>query len=384
MPFWRRRTEDRTLPREDTYPTLGPTYAETVGVGQVESITPTAALRIADVWACVRVLADSAASLPLVAYRRSPNGDRERFRGRLANLLDRPAPATTQANLVGQLVAHLLLHGDAFLGKYRDDRGTVVQLGALDPTAIQVEIRAGEPLYTLMRPSGVSEHGVEDILHIRSLSTDGVRGLSPIAQARAALSLNRSMGTHAESFARHGRAGGVLRLSNIAASPEDEATDATVLTEKLADPTKSGGVLVLTGSADDVDFTQWSLSMVDAQWVEQRQLSTQEIARIFRVPPNMIGAPTGESLTYSTFEGQALAFVKFSLDPWLVLVEQSISSDPDLSPSSVYVEFLRDALLRADSKTRAEVYALALDPDRGWLTRDEVRKLENYPQEGST
>jgi HK97 family phage portal protein len=381
MGFFRRRSEpeDRTLSRERTsWPDFGPLLFE-------GDLGPSESMRIADVFACVRCLADAAASLPLIPYRRLEDGNRERFSGRLADLIARPAPATTSANLIGTTVAHLNLHGDAFLGKYRDDDGTVVQLGNLDPTGVEVEIREGRPLYTLMRPSGVSEHGVEDVLHIRALSTDGIRGLSPIRQARQAVGLASNLTTHADSFAKNsGRLGGVLRLAGWrAGQPQEGERTRTDWDEKFGTPDKSGGVLIVGGEGD-VQFTPLTLSMADAQFVEQRNLSTQEVARIFRVPPWMIGAPTGDSLTYSTVEGQALAFVKFSLAPWLTLIEQAISADPDLSPSPVFVEFLLDGLLRAESKTRAEVYALALDPEKGWLRRDEVRRLENLPpEEGS-
>jgi phage portal protein BeeE len=95
----------------------------------------------------------------------------------------------------------------------------------------------------------------------------------------------------------------------------------------------------------------------------------------------MVGASSGDSMTYSNTEQQALSFVTHSLRPWLVLVEQAISQDADLCPGNLYVEFLLDALLRADAKTRAEVHQMALDPITGWLNRDEVHRLENLEPE---
>ena len=97
----------------------------------------------------------------------------------------------------------------------------------------------------------------------------------------------------------------------------------------------------------------------------------------------MLGAPTPDSLTYSNTESQALAFVTWGLRPPLVLLEQAISEDADLCPGALYVEFLLDALLRGESKTRADVYSLALDPVTGWMNRDEVRRLENLDPEPS-
>jgi HK97 family phage portal protein len=133
----------------------------------------------------------------------------------------------------------------------------------------------------------------------------------------------------------------------------------------------------------EVEWVAMAGPLDDLQFVEQRKLSTAEIARIFRIPPWMIGAASGDSMTYSNVEQQQLAFVMHSLRPWLVLIEQAISADPDLCSQNQYVEFLLDALLRADSKTRADIYALALDPVKGWMTRDEVRRLENLEPEGA-
>jgi len=95
------------------------------------------------------------------------------------------------------------------------------------------------------------------------------------------------------------------------------------------------------------------------------------------VPPWMVGADAGSSMTYSNVESQALAFVTYSLRPWLVAIEQALSADEDLFPGTLYCEFVLDALLRADSSTRAAVYTAALDPVTGWMDRDEVRGLEN-------
>lgn len=373
--FTRRKSEKRadvrpfpmsTLPAEDRSP-----------------IEPHAALRICDVFACIRRLADGAASLPLVAYRRRPDGSRERFDGRLDDLLTRPAPATTQSNLVGQLVTHLAGYGNAFVAKLRDDRGTVMQLWALHPATVQVEVVRGEPRYTVMREQGVSQHGPDDILHIRlAASLDGVTGLSPIAQCRQALGLARDLATHAESFAaNHGRLGGVLHWSAggdpFVPGADDTAATRQSFRELFGDPTKSGRVLFVLGDGE-VKFTNLALTMADAEFVAQRQLSTNEIARMFGLWPWMIGsAVAGDSLTYSTVAEQSAAFAKFTLPAYTVPIEQAISADGDLSPRAVYCEFLFDALLRPDPRTRSEIYARALDPERGWMSRDEVRRLEN-------
>jgi HK97 family phage portal protein len=229
------------------------------------------------------------------------------------------------------------------------------------------------------------------VVHIRALTTDGLVGLSPVQQCRVALGLSQQLAEHAASFMANGAMpGGLLRLDHFGvpapgvARPEGEAQGGDLEALRDAWSAQHAGVrnahriAVVSG---EVSFTPLSMPMEDAQFLEQRKLSAVEVARVFRVPPHIIGASSGDSLTYSTVESQALDFVKFSLRPWLVAIEQAFSADRDLFPPGAYCEFLVDALLRADSKTRAEVYTAALDPISGWMTRAEVRRLENLEAE---
>jgi HK97 family phage portal protein len=377
MRWGKRKAEDRALTVKDTippaFPELGPT-----------AMTTNTAMRIADVFACVRVLAESAASLPLIAYRRTDQG-RVRAGGNAQELIDHPAPAVTTASLIGQLMANLCLWGNAYVAKYRDRDGRVVQLGLLAPDSVTVEIERGEPVYTVYSlMDGVQRLGPPDILHIRAIvSEDGVYGMTPIKQGAGAISLNAELGSHALDTMRRGaRLSGVLTTpKDVVVDPDNIAAIKEQIQESWVGPENSGGVAFITGG---LDFQALSMPLADAEFVAQRQMSAQEIARVFRVPPWMIGAPSGDPMTYSNVESQAQAFVTFSLRPWLVAVEQALTLDADLSVGTVYFEFLTDGLLRADAKTRSEVYTAALNPDTGWMTRDEVRKLENLPAEGAS
>ena len=192
------RAEERTLTAQD----LPPVMLKPVPGGA--SVTPGNALAIADAYTCVRALADAAASLPLHVYRRTRDG-RERVEGRTAELLRRPAPATTQANLVGQLVAQLNLHGNAYLGKFRNSERVIDQLALLDPQRVTPELKAGRPVYTVTGPKGErSVHGPDDIVHVRALSTDGLVGLSPVTQCRVALGLSSSPQQSAKTYTENG------------------------------------------------------------------------------------------------------------------------------------------------------------------------------------
>jgi len=342
------------------------------------TVTPANAMAIADVYAAVRCLSDAAASVPLIPYRKTADG-RTRADGPLSDLLRQPAPAQTQANLIGSAMAHLQLHGNAYIGKFRDQDGRVAQLALLHPDRVTPELRAGEPVYVVSDGRGrQTEHDTTDIIHVRALSTDGLLGLSPIGQCRQALGLAQSLSTLADTFARNsGRPSGILTINSPGAADQLKMISEGFKVHH-GGPDRAGNTAVVTG---DVTYTSLAMSMQDAEFVAQRNLSTAEVCRIFRIPTWMLSASSGDSMTYSNVESQALAFVTWGLRPWLVLIEQGISEDADLCPGALYCEFLLDALLRADSKTRSEVYTAALDPITGYMSRAEVRIRENLDPE---
>ena len=203
-------------------------------------------------------------------------------------------------------------------------------------------------------------------------------GLSPVRQCRQALGLSSTLTEHAARFFQNdARPSGILKVEHGDAGDVMQDLKARWEQGHTGMP-NAHRVAILAGQ---VEFIPISMPADDAQFLEQRKLSATEIARVFRVPPWMIGADAGSSMTYANVEQQGLAFVTYSLRPWLILIEQSLAADPDLCPPGVYVEFLLDALLRADSATRSEIYARALDPITGWMSRGEVRRLENLPAE---
>jgi HK97 family phage portal protein len=367
MSFWR-RSEQRTL----TQPTLQPllTY------WPIDSnVTPITALATPNVFACVRVLADAAASCPLIPYRRAGDDGRRRASGRTAELLRAPAEGMTQANLVSTLVGHLTTWGNSYLGKYRDENGRVDQLLPMSPDRVQVERRAGRIRFLVSEGGRQNEHGLDDIIHIKALSTDGLVGLSPIKQMRLALELDNAVREASTSlFKNHGRPSGILSSQHRLSKEQAE-----LLREQwYANPDRGGSIAFMDGT---MEFTALSMPADDAQFVDARKLSATEVARAFRLPPWMIGAEGGGTMTYSNVESQMLSFVMLSLRPWLTVIEQALTADRDLFGPSSFCEFLIDGLLRADSMTRAQIYEKALDPITGWMRRDEVRRLENLEPE---
>jgi HK97 family phage portal protein len=373
--FSKRQSEDRALPAPDVTPGLQPYWSPAP-----LDVTTSNALRVSDAYACVRCLADSVSSLPLHVYRRTPAGRVPAGAdSRAVQLLQRPSPGSTTVDLISQIMVHLNLHGEAFVGKYRSD-GEIVQLGLISPESVQVELHGQRIVYTLDTVHGRTEHGPEDILHIKGMSVDGLRGLSPVAQCRVALGLSSSLQVSAKAFTEQGsRPSGIL---TVPASTSNEMAD---LTSRMWRGLHGGAenmhkVAVLSG---DVNFTPIAFSADDSQFLQQRELSAREVARLFRVPAWAIDAPTGDSLTYANVAEQNRALIDHSLRPWTVRIERAISNDSDLCPGNTYVEFCLDGLLRGDSSARAEVYTRALDPETGWLQRSEVRELENLTPEES-
>jgi HK97 family phage portal protein len=375
----RGRAEERALPRESGRSML-------VGAPFVAGpVTARDALRLVDVYACINVIASAASTVPLVPYRRTPEGRERLVGGRLVELLRRPAPATTQSALVGQCIACLCARGNAYIACWRDADGQVVQLGVLDPDRIQVRLDAGEPFYTLTLLDGRQvELDGNDVIHVKTAmqTPDGLLGLSPLAQCAAALGLNKALADEAGSTAVNAATPkGVLTVAAGPGSDDVVENLRAGFSARHQGPENRSRIAVLTS---DVSFSAVSISPHDSLLVERQRLSTQEIARLFNVPPFLVNAPLNSSLTYATSETEAMAFAKFCLSPLTTATEQAISASP-LCSATTYVEFLYEALLRPDTLTRFQAYQIALGNPQsgapGFMTRAEIRARENLPAE---
>jgi HK97 family phage portal protein len=333
--------EDRALTR-DTVPASMLPYSRSA----LRDVGTSNALRVANAYAAVRVLADAVASLPPKVYRRTEAGRvAAGDDSRAVQLLSQPSPGSTSADLFSQVMVHLNVYGDAFVGKYRSE-GTIVQLGLLHPDRLRVELRGQRVVYIL---DGKSEHRPEDVLHVKAMSSDGLRGLSPVAQCRLALSLSANLQEHAKQYFEEGS-----RPSGILTMPLGSSQDAL---ERVREDWRNmhGGVERMHRVAlidGEAKFQPVAFSADDSQFLQQRELSAREVARIFRVPAWTIDAPIGDSLTYSNTLEQNRHFVTHSLRPWLVRIERAFSNDSDLCPGVTYLSFDLDGLLRADAAQR--------------------------------
>jgi HK97 family phage portal protein len=365
----RRRDERRALTELDVPWMFTPTRA---GV----PMSPQLAARLLDVWACVRLLSETTSCLPLVVYR-GRGADRVPVEDGLAELLGRPSPGATMANLVCTTVAHMAVRGEAFWGKFRDGEGFIQQVAPIPPDRVDVEVIGGEPFYRLNLDSGATLHTISDVLHIKLLSWDGVRGISPVAQAREALGLAAAtVETASALFGNQAIPRGILAVR--APGPEgDELREnlSGAINDRHGGPPNAGRVSVV--DADAVSYAPVGMTAADAELLAHRRLSSTEVARLMRCPAALLDADTGSSLVYSNAQTAADNLLRFSLQPYLTALEQAVSADHDLCAPDEQVSFDTSAFLRADPATRAQFYSSGITA--GWLRPEDARAAEWLP-----
>lgn len=338
-------------------------------------VSETTALYAPAVYSCVRVVAETLASLPLPVYRRLPAGGRERAAAHplYSVLHDAPNPEMTAFAFREAALGHLLLWGNAYAEIVRDGAGNVRELWLLDPSRtkptrargqITYEVRlASEPAVTLP---------AERVLHIPAFSHNGLVGYSVIGLQREAVASALALQEFGNRFFGNGaRPGGVLQHPG---KLSDQAYERLRTEFEL----RHGGLSNAQRLAileEGLTYQQIGIPPEDAQFLESRKFSRSEIAGLFRVPPHMIGDL--ERATFSNIEHQAIEFVVHTLRPWAVRVEQVIHRTL-LTPAerrTFYAEHLVDGLLRGDIKSRYE--ALAIARQNGVISADEWRELEN-------
>ena len=337
-------------------------------------INDTVALGIPAVYACVRVLTEAIASLPLITYERLPNGDRERARDfSLFRLLhDEPNPLMTSFELRELLVGHLCLRGNAYCFTERQD-GEVVALWPLHPDRVTVEVSGRELLYKHQPSDGPEKtYPMADMLHIRGLSSDGIIGYSPLTLLRDSFGYAKAVNEYAASYFKNDASPGGILSTPAALSAQAFTNLREAWTTGHAGKGKHHRVAILD---NDLKWEQIGISPQDSQLIESQKFSVVEIARVFRVPLNLV--MDYERSTYSNVTEQNRSFLTHTLQPWLTRIEQALTKSllTAAEKERYFIEHLTQAFLRADTKTRFESYKIAIEAK--FLTVDEVRQLEN-------
>lgn len=341
-------------------------------------VTPDSAMRLSAVSACVRLIAESVASLPIHVYRRTGDGGRTRVDDSpVARLLHSEPNALMSSFVLREtMLGQVLLWGNAYAPILRV-AGEPVEILPVQSSGVQIRRSPRVGLvYDIVMPDGATVTlGQADVLHVPGLSYDGVRGLSPVRYAAQSIGLAMAAEQYGGSFFGNGsRPAGVITMPGTL-TPEQARTLRTGWESVYGGQSNANRTAVLFGGAK---FDRIALPPEEAQFIETRKFQVSDIARWFRVPPHMIGDL--ERATFSNIEHQALEFVTHTLRPWLVRFEQEINrklfpTSSDMAPSELYAEFSVEGLLRGDVKSRAEYYVKGRQ--WGWLSANEIRRLEN-------
>jgi HK97 family phage portal protein len=339
-----------------------------------QNVTPDSAFRSTTVYACVRVLAETIASLPLMVYRKRPDGGREPAPEFYLHSLmhDIPNPQQTSFELREMLMGHISLRGNAYSYLERDNGGFIRNIYPLNPAMMQVKLIDGKLLYEYNQ-EGITRIFTEDqIWHWKGLSNDGIVGLSPVSIARESIGLGLLAEDHeARLLANSARAGGILEF------PGKLTEDTRTRLKKSIHDSQTGAnaydTMILEGG---LKWSQIGMSNIDAQFLELRNFQVEDICRIFRVPAVLIQHPD-KTMTYASAEQFFLSFVQHSIRPWCVRIEQSANKIllTDQQRKKFFIEFKLDGLLRGDLKTRYEAYRIGRMS--GWLSTNDIRALEN-------
>jgi HK97 family phage portal protein len=337
------------------------------------NITESVVLGIPAVYACVRVLTEAIASLPLITYERFPNGDKERARSfSLFRLLhDQPNPLMTSFELRELLVGHLCLRGNAYCFIERDG-GEVVALWPLHPDRVTVEVQGRELVYKHQNDGQEKIYPMADILHIRGLSSDGVIGYSPLTLLRDTFGYSKAVQEYSSSYFKNDASPGGILSTPAALGLQSMQNLRDAWTKGHAGKDRHHRVAILD---NDLKWQSVGVTPADSQLIESQKFSVVEIARVFRVPLNLV--MDYERSTYSNVTEQNRSFLTHTLQPWLTRIEQAMGKSllTEAEKEKYFVEHLTQGFLRADTKTRFESYKIAIEA--GFLTVDEVRQLEN-------
>ena len=340
------------------------------------------AMQTTAVYACVRILAEAVASLPLHVYEYQDDGGKKLVHDHpLYYLLhDEPNPEMTSFVFKETLMSHLLIWGNAYAQIIRDGAGRVLGLYPLLPDKMDVQRDdKGNIYYVYSRNSDENpmfkEYGnirlkAENVLHIPGLGFDGLIGYSPIAMAKNAVGMTLACEEYGASFFANGaNPGGVLEHPGVLKDPSKVRESWNSVYRGVNNAHK---IAVLE---EGMKYQQIGIPPEEAQFLETRKFQINEIARLYRIPPHMVGDLDKSS--FSNIEQQSLEFVKYTLDPWVIRWEQSLQRSLLLpgEKGKYFIKLNVDGLLRGDYQSRMNGYAVGRQ--NGWFSANDIREMEN-------
>ena len=348
-----------------------------------ERVDEKSAMQIATVYACVRLLAETVAGLPLHLYKFTDKDEKGKEKAKdhpLYKLLYRqPNPEMTSFSFREVMMTHLLLYGNCYAQVIRDGRNRILSLYPLLPENVEVDRdEKGEIFYiyhayTDEKP-GENNKDIyfrrDEIFHVPGLGFNGLVGFSPIAMMKNALGTTLAVERCGSSFFKNGaQPSGVLEHPGVLKDPSRIRENWTAV---YGGANNAHKVAVLE---EGMQYKAISLPPEDSQFLSTRQFGVNEICRIFRVPPHMV--QDLEHATFSNIEHQSIDFVVHTLTPWLVRFEQAVIKDLllDGEKDEYFPKFNVDGLLRGDYASRMQGYATGIS--NGFLSPNDVHRLEN-------
>ena len=334
------------------------------------------AMQMSAVNACVRILSETVASLPLHLYRRNGNGSPEKVEDHpLAECLYSAVnEEMTSFQFRESMMASVLLWGNAYARIIRNMLGQVTELWFLKPQYMVVDrdMRTGEIVYTYTddTTNETYTYTPKQIFHLRTMPIDGLHGISPIEQASSAIGLALAAEQYGAKFFGNGaNPGGVLEHPGVVKDPTKIRDSWNAVYQGSANAHK---IAVLE---EGMKYKSIGISPNAAQFLKTRKYQVEEICRIFRIPPHMVGDL--DRATFSNIEHQSIQFVVHTVRPWLVRWEQAITRCllNEKERGVYYARFNVDGLLRGDYQSRMEGYGIGRQ--NGWLSANDIRELED-------
>lgn len=347
-----------------------------------ERVDEKSAMQIATVYACVRLLAESVAQLPLHLYRYTDGGIGKEMAAEhpLYPLIHRqPNPEMSSFTWRETMMTHLLLWGNSFNQIIRDGKNGILGLYPLLPENVEVDRDDHGELYYVYHAYTDEAPGEmnkdiyfrrDEILHIPGLGFNGLVGFSPIAMMKNALGTNLAVEKYGSAFFKNGaQPSGVLEHPGVLKDPEKIRRNWSAV---YGGANNAHQVALLE---EGMSYKPISLPPEDSQFLSTRQFGVEEICRIFRVPPHMV--QDLQRATFNNIEHMGIEFVMHTLMPWLVRIEQAMIKDllVEEEQNELFPKFNVDGLMRGDYKSRMEGYAIAIN--NGIMSVNDVRRLEN-------
>lgn len=357
-----------------TYDDPGPWGAGMVrwgGYNAGSGVDAEQAMRLSAVFACLRLLSEAVATMPLDTFVRS-DGARRPFRPKPDYLTFQP-PQGSRIDYLSQVMMSLLTDGNAFIATPRNALGEPVGLVVIDPCKVKVERdQTGAVTYRV----GENSYSDYDVMHIKGMCLPGAtRGLSPLGYARETIDLGLSAQRYGAAFFANGALPGAIVEAPGSFSQEAADRVTAMWNSKHQGTGNAAKVGVLTNGAK---LTKVSINPEEAQFLQTRQFQVPDVARIFGVPPHLIADASNSTSWGSGLAEQNLAFGQFSLRPWVDRIEDAhgrLLTTHGLP--NVFVKLNMDALLRAGTKERYDAYSVALASNFQMI--NEVRRLEDLP-----